>query len=209
MGYVSDSDFEARLRARLDPLELAAALQPRRSDFDLNPHFLPPGVPNLRPAAVLAPIVARPDGLTMLFTTRTADMPTHAGQVSFPGGRVQPEDSGPVATALRETFEETGIAPDYITPLGAFDAYRTVTNYAIVPIVGLVREGFTLAPDPREVADVFEAPISFLMNSANHERHTREWQGGERAYYVMPWRERFIWGATAGMIKALHDRLYG
>jgi 8-oxo-dGTP pyrophosphatase MutT (NUDIX family) len=208
MPFRSDADFLERLRARLEPFAGLRDETPR-SDFDLAPAFRPTGSVTLKPAAVLAPIVQRADGLTMLFTQRTPDMPTHAGQISFPGGRVQDNDSDAVAAALRETEEETGIGPHFITPLGSFDAYQTVTGYRIVPIVGLVEPGFTLRPDPREVADVFETPISFLMDPANHQRHERDWGGQKRAYLAMPFGDRYIWGATAGMIKALYERLYG
>lgn len=201
-----DADFLARL-SRLDPLD-ALQQAPLRSDFDLSPGFRPAPAP-MRDAAVLVPIVRRPGGLTVLLTQRSPDMPTHAGQISFPGGRVQGEDAGPVATALRETLEETGIDDRFITPLGGFMAYQTVTNYRIIPIVALLEPGFTLMPDPREVADVFEAPVAFLMDPSNHQLHTRTWQGMERGYYVMPYQDRYIWGATAGMLKALYDHLYG
>jgi 8-oxo-dGTP pyrophosphatase MutT (NUDIX family) len=205
-GYRGEDDLAHRLAARLDALD--GPPQPAaRSDFDLNPQFHP-GARTLKPAAVLAPIVRRPQGWTMLLTQRTADMPTHAGQIAFPGGRIQPEDAGPVAAALRETEEEVGIAASFITPIGAIPPYETVTGFSVTPIIGFVEPGFELKPDPREVADVFEAPLSFLLDPANHERHSREWQGGTRAYYVMPWQNRFIWGATAGMIKLLYDRLY-
>jgi 8-oxo-dGTP pyrophosphatase MutT (NUDIX family) len=200
-----DRDFEARVRARLDPVERLDALA-------LNPYTelggpFSPETP-LTPAAVLAPIVRRPGGYTVLLTLRSSSMPSHAGQVAFPGGRVQPEDGGPLAAALRETFEETGIAADYITPLGGFGAYRTGTNFLITPVVAFVDPAFTLNPDPREVDDVFETPLAFLMDAANHERHARDWQGHRREYYAMPWEGRYIWGVTAGMIKALYDRLY-
>ena len=202
-----DEDFERRARTRLDPLDALSAL-PLRSDFDLNPHTSPLAA-TLTQAAVLAPIVRRPQGFTVLLTLRSSAMPSHAGQVSFPGGRVQPEDAGPVATALRETFEETGIAPAFIAPVGGFGAYRTGCNYVITPVLAFVDPGFTLNPDPREVDDVFETPLAFLMDAANHELHAAEWQGARREYYAMPWEGRYIWGATAGMIKLLHDRLYG
>jgi 8-oxo-dGTP pyrophosphatase MutT (NUDIX family) len=209
---MTDDGLEALLSRRLDPLEAASAgaLEvPRRSDYDLNPHVRPGEPRTLKPAAVLAAIVRRPQGWTMLLTRRTAEMPTHAGQVAFPGGRVQAEDRDPVATALREAQEETGVDPRFVTPIGTFDAYETVTGFRVVPIVAVVEPGFTLNPDPREVAQVFEAPWEFLMNPANHERHEREWQGTTRAYYAMPYQGHYIWGATAGMIKALYDRLYG
>ena len=201
-----DEDFERRVHHRLDPLH-ALATQPTRGDFDPREVAVAEKIA-LTPAAVLAPIVRRPEGFTVLLTLRSSDMPSHAGQVAFPGGRVQLEDSGPVAAALRETFEETGIAPEFITPVGGFGVYRTGTNYAITPIVGFVEPGFTLNPDPREVEDVFETPLSFLMDAANHELHAREWEGVRREYYAMPWEGRYIWGVTAGMIKLLYERLY-
>jgi 8-oxo-dGTP pyrophosphatase MutT (NUDIX family) len=214
MPFTTDADVLARLRARLDPLEQAGvmAAAPARSDYDLNPAFRPEVGEALKPAAVLAPIVARPEGLMLLLTQRTADMPTHAGQVAFPGGRIAAGEDA-AAAALRETQEETGIAPGFIELLGAFEAYQTVTGYAVSPIVGLVRPGFSLTPDPREVALVFEAPLSFVFDPANHQRHTRTWsvEGREqqRHFYVMPYQDHYIWGATAGMIRALYLRLYG
>ncbi len=202
-------DLELLLRRRLWPLGADALnARPPRSDYDLAGSARPADRP-LKPAAVLAPLIRRPDGWTMLLTQRAAEMPTHAGQVAFPGGRVQAEDADPVATALRETEEEVGLTRNFVTPVGALDAYETVTGYHVTPIVAVVEPGFTLRLDPREVADVFEAPLAFLMDPANHERHERDWQGQRRAFYVMPWQNRFIWGATAGMIKALYDRLYG
>lgn len=209
MSYRGDEDFLARLRQRLDPLEAAAALtaQPSRSDFDLNPQFRPVEPLTLKQAAVLAPIIQRPEGLTVLLTQRTATMPTHAGQVAFPGGRLKAGEDA-VTAALRETHEETGIAPEFVTPLGVFDAYQTVTGFAVAPIVGLVSPSFSLAPDPREVALVFEAPVAFLFDPANHQRHARTWGESERHFFVMPFEEHYIWGATAGMIRALYLRLY-
>lgn len=208
MSYPSapfDADFEARARARLDPVARIgdAATRPVLELGGL----ITPDAP-VTPAAVLAPIVRRPDGFTVLLTLRSSSMPSHAGQVSFPGGRMQPEDDGPIDAALRETFEETGIGREFITPLGGFGAYRTATNYLITPVVAFVDPAFALNPDPREVDDVFETPLAFLMDAANHERHAREWQGARREYYAMPWEGRYIWGITAGMIKALYDRLY-
>jgi 8-oxo-dGTP pyrophosphatase MutT (NUDIX family) len=204
---VSDR-VEFLLRARLDPLDRIAGGAPPRSDRDLNPDWKQ-DVATWRPAAVLAPIVKRRDGWTMLFTERAHDTPAHPGQVSFPGGRVQDGDASAVETALRETEEEIGLARHFIEPIGAWDLYETGTGFRITPIVGLVEPGFELTPDPREVASVFEAPLAFLFDAANHERREAEWKGARRAYYAMPYGERFIWGATAGMIRALWERLYG
>lgn len=202
---VFEADARARLATRLDRPGAAPVLT---SDFDLNPQYRP-GPRALTPAAVLVGLVERPQGLSVLLTQRTADMPTHAGQVAFPGGRVQPEDVDAAAAALREAQEEVGLAPDLVRVVGGFDAYETVTGYAVSPIVAFVDPAFTPRPDPREVADVFETPFAWLMDPANHQRHERAWQGGARSYYAMPFEGRYIWGATAGMIRALWRRLYG
>lgn len=201
-----DADFEARLRRLLTPLGDLQA-EGDRTDVLLGADPEQPAS-DFTPAAVLVPVVRRPDGFSILLTQRTNDMPTHAGQVAFPGGKMHAEDADHVATALRETREETGLAGDYITPIGGFGAFRTGTFYRIVPVVALVEPGFTLAPDPREVEAVFETPVRFLMDAANHELHAREWKGVRREYYAMPWKDRYIWGVTAGMIRALQQRLY-
>lgn len=200
------SQIEHLLRTRLDPLDAVAAETARtRSDNDLNPGW--DNHPETRPAAVLAPIVKRPTGWTMLFTQRSVETPAHPGQISFPGGRVAGAETA-LETALRETFEEVGIEPRFIEPIGAWDRYDTITGYRVTPIVGLVEPGFTLTLDPREVAGVFEAPLDFLMDPANHETRQAQFEGRTRSYYAMPWEGRFIWGATAGMIRALYERLY-
>ena len=198
-------DLERRLRERLTPLDRLHEARPR-SDRDLNPDW--PAPLTFREAAVLAPIVRRPEGWTMLFTERAADLPHHPGQVSFPGGRVEEKDQGALGAALRETEEEIGLSRTFITPLGGGDAYSTGTGFRITPIVAFIEPGFDLRIDPREVADVFETPVAFLMNPANHERREGEWRGRRGAYYAMPYEGRFIWGATAGMIRALYERLY-
>jgi len=144
----------------------------------------------------------------MLFTQRAEETPAHPGQISFPGGRVQESDADAVETALRETWEEIGLERRFIEALGAWDQYETGTGFRITPIVGLVEPGFELKLDPREVASVFEAPLSFLFDPANHERREGNWRGYKRTYYAMPYGDRFIWGATAGMIRALYERLY-
>jgi 8-oxo-dGTP pyrophosphatase MutT (NUDIX family) len=200
--------FESLLRRRLDPLDHVArdgALT--RSDNDLNPDW-PDRINATRGAAVLAPIIKRASGWTMLFTVRSVETPAHPGQISFPGGRVQAEDGSAVETALRETEEEIGLSRSFIEPIGAWDRYDTITGFRVTPIVGLVEPGFELTLEPREVASVFEAPLDFLMNPANHEKREAQWQGRTRYYYVVPYQDHFIWGATAGMIRALYERLY-
>ncbi len=202
---IVSTDLERLLRTRLDAFD---RITPRtRGDADLNEAW-PDRPTSFRPAAVLAPIVKRADGWTMLFTQRAEETPAHPGQISFPGGRVQESDADAVDTALRETLEEIGLERRFIEPLGAWDQYETGTGFRITPILGLVEPGFELKLDPREVASVFEAPLSFLFDPANHERRTGEWRGLKRTYYAMPYGDRFIWGATAGMIRALYERLY-
>ncbi len=176
-------------------------------DMNLKARMIPDGLkPKL--AAVLVPVVCRGDDLTVLLTQRTAELSQHAGQIAFPGGR---RDAGETAleAALREAREETGLATEFVRPLGYLDGYLTVTGFLVNPVVGLVSEGFALQPEAREVADIFEVPLSFLMDGRNRETHTRDWQGLTRHYYAYPFGNRYIWGATAGMIKNLGDRLYG
>lgn len=202
-----EDEFRHRAAAALHtaPPEMAS-----RGDDDLNPdaRLIPPGVVP-KPAAVLVPLVPRADGLSMLLTRRTAHLSQHAGQVAFPGGRIDAGDESPVAAALRETEEETGIGRQFVEPLGYLDTYMTGTSYRVVPVVGLLRSGFTVSPHAGEVDEVFEVPLSFLMNPKHHERHSREWQGRVRHFYAMPYEGRYIWGATAGMIRNLYSLVYG
>jgi 8-oxo-dGTP pyrophosphatase MutT (NUDIX family) len=178
------------------------------SDFDLSPELVPEiARAPLAPAAVLIPLVARPE-LTVLLTQRTEALRRHAGQIAFPGGRMEPTDRDPIATALREAQEEIGLDPSFVEPLGYLDAYRTGTGFRIFPVVSLVREGFTLALDAREVADTFEVPLAFLMDERNHRTEARTWLGVERRFYAMPFEDRYIWGATAGIMKNMHKRLF-
>ena len=178
------------------------------SDFDLSPELVPEiARAPLAPAAVLIPIVARPE-LTVLLTQRTEALRRHAGQIAFPGGRMEPTDRDPIATALREAQEEIGLDPTFVEPLGYLDAYRTGTGFRIFPVASLVREGFTLKLDAREVADTFEVPLAFLMDEANHRTEARTWLGVERRFYAMPFEDRYIWGATAGIMKNMHKRLF-
>lgn len=176
------------------------------SDYDLTPDSRP-GEDRLRPAAVLVPIVDRPEGPTVLLTRRTAHLRAHAGQISFPGGRMEPHDETPEHTALRETEEEVGIQPHRVEIVGRLDVYRTVTNFAVTPVVGIVSPDFDPTPDPYEVAEVFETPLAFLLDSANHHRHTGWFNGNPRKWWAMPYGDYYIWGATAGMLMNLYERL--
>ena len=157
----------------------------------------------IRPAAVLVPVVSRAGELTVLFTKRTAHLQDHAGQISFPGGRAEPGDASPGDTALRETSEEIGLAPDRVEILGRLTQYTTVTGYRVTPVVGLVTPPFDLSIDEFEVAEVFEVPLAFLLDPANHQRNLVRHDGRERHYYAMPYGPYYIWGATAGMLMNL------
>jgi len=158
-----------------------------------------------RPAAVLVPLVNRPGGLTLLLTQRSADLPDHPGQISFPGGRVEPEDASLAHAALRETTEEVGLASELVVVLGELSPYETVTGYRVTPVVGWVEPPFALTPDPVEVADVFEVPLAFLLDPANQQRHFRMQGERRRDFWAIPYGERYIWGATAAML-VIFDR---
>lgn len=176
-----------------------------RGDHDLNPDMQPPVT--LRPAAVLVPIVARAPGLTVLLTRRTESLAHHAGQVSFPGGHIEECDTEPTDCALRETEEEIGLERRHVEVIGRLDRYLTRTGFDVIPVVGLVTPPFDLDPDPTEVAAVFEVPLSFLLDPANHQRHSRRYQDAMRHFFAMPFGEHFIWGATAGMLMNLYEFL--
>ncbi|MBL8488978.1 MAG: CoA pyrophosphatase [Rhodocyclaceae bacterium] len=167
------------------------------------------GVPEgeLTPAAVLVPLVARESGITVLLTQRTAHLRDHAGQVSFPGGRSEESDPHPEATALREAAEEVGLDPRQVEILGRLPEYRTGTGFSVTPVVGLVHPPLDLKLDDFEVAEVFEPPLAFLLDRANHQRHKLEIRGALREYWAMPWQGYYIWGATAGMLVSLVDFL--
>jgi 8-oxo-dGTP pyrophosphatase MutT (NUDIX family) len=181
---------------------LPVSQPPVGSDFSLN--GVVPLPENWRPAAVLVPLVNRAPGVTVLLTQRTQDMPSHAGQISFPGGGRRAGDADATATALRETEEEVGVTRRFIDVVGAIDLYRTGTGFEITPVVGILTPGFTPQADPREVADVFEVPLDHFLDEKNHRIDSRKVaEGRERRYYAMPYGERYIWGATAGMLKNL------
>lgn len=183
-----------------------------RARFANPPHWLPETTEEHRlrqkmtapmPASVLIPIVVRKHGLTLLFTQRTAHLTDHGGQVSFPGGRAEAADTSPIETALRETEEEVGLDRRHVEVIGTLPDYFTGTRYRITPVVAIVQPPFDLCADPSEVAEIFEVPLSFLMDGMNHQRRTAELPRGvgRRTFYAMPYDRFFIWGATAGMLR--------
>lgn len=161
----------------------------------------------LTPAAVLFPIVLRETGASVLLTKRTTHLRDHAGQISFPGGRVEELDISSIHTALRETEEEIGLAREHVEVIGFLPEYRTGTGFCVIPVVALVHPPFELTPDTFEVAEVFEVPLAFLLNPENHKRHSLHYRGALRHFFAMPYGDYFIWGATAGMIRSLTERL--
>lgn len=197
----------AELRRRLPRYAHPPSASRRRvrGDHDLNPGMAPPA--ELRPAAVLVPLVERQPEPTVLLTQRTGHLAAHAGQISFPGGGVEPQDRDEVAAALRETDEEIGLPADRIDVIGRLDSYVTRTGFRVEPVVGLIRPPFALRPDANEVADVFEVPLSFILDPANPERHSRWFQGRRRYFYAFAYGDRYIWGATAGMLVNLREAL--
>jgi len=161
----------------------------------------------LRPAAVLVAIVEREQGLMLLFTQRTQDLPQHAGQISFPGGGIESTDTDVVDAALRETEEEVGIGRALVQPFGFLDCFETISNYCVTPVVGVLDADYRAKPDPREVAEVFEAPLEFFLDPANLQRRRVQWRGRSRDIFEFAYRERNIWGATAAMLLNLGRRL--
>lgn len=175
------------------------------SDDEMNSkaQMIPQGIVP-KPAAVLVGVIENAEP-TLLLTQRTTTLSKHGGQIAFPGGRLDDGET-PLQAALREAEEETGLASRYIEPLGYLDGYLTVTGYFIVPVVARILPGFTFTPHAAEVDEIFDVPLSFLLNAQNRETQTREWKGMTRRYYVYPYQQRYIWGATAGMIKNLSDK---
>lgn len=201
------ADFIARAQARLAAAPgLADAGE--RGDHDLTPQFRPPPGASARAAAVLVPVIARPEP-TLLFTQRAAHLPHHPGQISFPGGKIEPTDSGPLAAALREAQEEVGLAPSLVRPMGYLDPYLSRTGFRIVPVVGLIDPDLTLALNPDEVDEAFEVPLAFLMSPDNHQRQQREAEGLLRTFHAMTYGRHHIWGVTAGILRNLYERIYG
>lgn len=159
-------------------------------------------------AAVLVPVVTHTTQATVLLTRRSAHLSSHAGQIAFPGGRIDPDDEGPGAAAHREAFEEIGLAPGTARPLGFLDPYLSSTGYCVMPLIARLDPGFRLVLNPDEVDEAFEVPLSLLMDPSRHERHSRVWNGVRRSYYAIQCGDRYIYGVTAGIIRNLYEKLY-
>jgi len=207
-------DFFDRARKKLT-LDVPPALHDDsiedfpRGDLDRDPvAWEQAGVRATRPAAVLVPVVdhAEPG---VLLTMRTSDLPSHANQIAFPGGKIDAGDATPLAAALREADEEIGLAARLIEPIGYLDLYLTFTGFRILPVVARVIPNYELKINASEVADAFEVPLAFVMDEANHRRNSRDWKGVTRHYYEMPFGERYIWGVTAGILRNLYEKIYG
>ncbi len=204
MAFTTLEDFLARASARLDPVQGEGQL-PLGGDLDFVENERMVAV---RPAAVLVPIIPRPEGATVLLTQRPDTMASHPGQVAFPGGKIDETDADEVAAALREAEEEVGVDPATVELIARGAPYLTGTEYRITPILGVLPPDFEARPDPTEVADVFETPLAFLFRQVNHYDKTAVWKGQTRAYTEIPWDGFRIWGVTAGIIRNLYDRLY-
>jgi 8-oxo-dGTP pyrophosphatase MutT (NUDIX family) len=209
---LSGAEFFERAQARLNldvPEGLIdASITPKRGDHDADPVMKKISeVRPIRPAAVLVPVIDQPEP-TVLLTQRAQHLPNHPGQISFPGGKIEKNDTDPLAAALRETDEEIGLDRNVVAPLGYLDLYMTTLGYRIVPVIARVKPGFSLTLNTAEVDATFEVPLAFLMDQANVQRHSRDWNGMTRHYYAITFGERYIWGVTAGILRNLYDRIY-
>lgn len=211
-GFWRDGDLAGILARslRAEPPAHGDLIARPRGDHDLQPE--PTEIPDETSAieaAVLIPIVLHPDEPTVLLTLRAAALRSHSAQIAFPGGRIDATDGSPLVAALREAEEEIGLARERVRTVGYLDAYLTGTGYRVTPVVGLVEPPLSLTINRHEVDEAFETPLAFLLDPTNHQRHGREWKGRYRTYYAMPHGDRYIWGATAGMIRNLYERLAG
>ncbi|MCP9629742.1 CoA pyrophosphatase [Rhodopseudomonas palustris] len=210
-GSISSADFfdraQRRLRFDVPPALTDASIIPATGDAgtDRMLRLIADERP-IRPAAVLIPVIEHAEP-TVLLTMRAAHLNDHAGQISFPGGKIDATDNSPLDAALREAEEEIGLDRSYVEPIGYLDVYGTGFGFRILPTVARVRPGFELTINKGEVDDAFEVPLSFLMNPGNHQLHSKEFRGAQRSYYAMPFAERYIWGATAGILRVLYERI--
>ncbi|WP_321333134.1 CoA pyrophosphatase [Breoghania sp.] len=178
-------------------------------DHVLNPSIFPdPSGVKLRDAAVLIPVVDRGPQASVILTRRTDHLASHAGQIAFPGGKIDEGDRDATHAALREAEEEIGLGSEFVDPIGNLGPYLTGSGYRITPVLAYVREGFSLRPEPGEVADIFEVPLEFLMSPGNHLKLSRQWKGARRHFYAMPYERHYIWGVTAGILRSLYDTIY-
>ena len=209
---LSAAEFFTRAKSRLDLVTPSGlndpSITPKRGDHDVDPVMQKIAeIRPIRPAAVLVPVIDRSEP-TVLLTQRAQHLPNHPGQISFPGGKIEKSDANPLDAALRETEEEIGLDRALVEPLGFLDLYMTTQGYRIVPVIARVKPGFALTLNVGEVDTAFEVPLAFLMDQANIQRHSREWQGMTRHYYALTFGEHYIWGVTAGILRNLHERIY-
>ncbi len=210
---ISSQDFLTRASERLlkmpAPEAFDPAFVPPHGDHRLAEMLASVDGSLHRPAAVLIPVMARPEGATVLLTRRADHLKDHAGQIAFPGGKMDGGDAAPLDTALREAEEEIGLARRFVEPIGYLDPYLSSTGFRIIPVVAIVDPAHDLRIDPSEVDSTFEVPLGFLMDPARHETHEREWRGAMRRYYAMPYGDYYIWGVTAGILRNLYEKVYG
>ena len=210
---ITYADFRARAATRLLSQPLPDTFDPEvlpsKGDHRLAEMLAPDDGTLHRPAAVLIPIIARPEGATILLTQRAAHLKDHAGQIAFPGGKMDAQETDPAQTAIREAKEEIGLNPSFIEPIGYLEPYLSSTGFRIVPVVATIDPAHHLLIDPNEVESTFEVPLNFLMNPVHHETHSREWRGALRRYYALPYNDYYIWGVTAGIIRNLYEKVYG
>jgi len=206
------ADFVARAAERLSAAPLPEAFDPgftpEQGDHRLAERLAPMDGRLHRPAAVLIPVVARPEGATVLLTRRSEHLKDHAGQIAFPGGKMDVADREPMDTALREADEEIGLDRRFVSPIGYLDPYLSSSGFRIIPVVALIDPAHQVRLDPSEVESIFEVPLGFLMDPARHETHQREWRGAMRRYYAMPYGDYYIWGVTAGILRNLYEKVY-